>query len=84
MLKRKWSVVLVLAGSTAIAAAALAFALQSTRAYAQTSADCKILEEETNKYGKLAYQTSLFVAKGYVASGLAAQGGYLYTLVCKR
>jgi len=84
MLKHKWLVAFVCTSSTAIAAAAVAFALQSTRAIAQTTADCEILWEESNKYGKLAYKTSTFVAKGYVASGLAAQGNYLYTLVCRR
>ena len=84
MLKHKWVVALALTSSTAITVAALAFALQSTRAVAQTTADCQILWEESNKYAKLAYRTSTFVAKGYVASGLATQGDYLYTLVCRR
>jgi len=83
MLKHEWLVASVCT-SSAIAAAAVVFALQSTRAFAQTTADCEILWEESNKYGKLAYRTSTFVAKGYVASGLAAQGNYLYTLVCRR
>jgi hypothetical protein len=84
MLKHKWLVTFVCTSSMVIAAAAVAFALQSTRAFAQTSADCEILWEESNKYGKLAYRTSTFIAKGYVATGLAAQGNYLYTLVCRR
>ena len=84
MLKHKWLVAFVCTSSTAIAAPATVLAFQSTRAFAQTTADCEILWEESNKYGKLAYRTSTFVAKGYVASGLAAQGNYLYTLVCRR
>jgi hypothetical protein len=84
MLKHKWLVAFVCTSSTAISAVAVAFALQSTRALAQTTADCQILSEESYKDGKLAYRTSMFVAKGYVASGLAARGEYLYTLVCRR
>lgn len=84
MLKHKWLITAVCAGSTVVSTAAVTFALQSTRAHAQTSSDCEILWEESNKYGKLAYRTSTYVAKGYVASGLAAQGNALFTLVCRR
>jgi hypothetical protein len=84
MQEHKWLVAFACTSSTVIAAAVAVFALHSTRAFAQTSADCEILWEDSNKYGKLAYRTSTYLAKGYVASGLAAQGNYLYTMVCRR
>ena len=81
---RKWPVALGLVALSAVVAAISTLALQSTRAVAQTNADCKILWAEDDSYGTLANQTSTYVAKGYVASGLAAQDNYLYTLVCRQ
>lgn len=79
----KWPLTLGVITLTAVVSAITTLALQSPRAAAQANADCKILWDEDDNYGQLAYQTSLYVAKGYVAAGLTAQDSYLYTLVCR-
>lgn len=84
MNSRKWPIALGLVTLTAVVSAFTTLALQSTRAVAQATPDCKILWAEDDSYGKLANETSTYVAKGYVASGLAAQDNYLYTLVCRK
>jgi hypothetical protein len=84
MLVRKWPLTLGLVTLTAVVSAVSTLALQSTRAVAQTNADCKILWDLDDNYGQLANQASAFVAKGYVATGLAAQDSYLYILVCRK
>ena len=84
MIHRKWPIALGLVTLTAVVSAFSTLALQSTRAVAQTSADCQILWAADADFQALASRTSTFVAKGYAASGLAAQGGYLYTLVCRK
>lgn len=81
---RKWPFALVLVTVTAVVSAITTLALQSQPAVAQSSADCKILWDLDDNYGQLAHQVSLYVAKGYVPTGLAAQESYLYTLVCRK
>ena len=81
---RRWPFVFGLVMLTAVVSAIATLALQSPRAVAQTNADCQILWGLDDNYGQLAQQVSTFVAKGYVATGLAAQESYLYILVCRK
>jgi len=81
MTHRKWPIALGLVTLTAVISTLM---LRSTHAVAQNSADCQILWETDAKFEALASRTSTFVAKGYVVSGFAAQGPYLYTLMCRK
>ena len=84
MIHSKWPLALGLVTLTAVVSAFSTLALQSTRAVAQTSADCQILWAADAEFQTLADRTTTFLARGYAASGFAAQGGYLYTLVCRK
>lgn len=84
MIHRKWPIAIGLVTLTAVVSAVATMALQSTRAVAQTNADCKILWAIDDDFQGLANQTAALVAKGYVPSGLAAQDSYLYTMACRK